>query len=81
MNFGVIGYGYWGPNIVRNLTTIEGSKVLTIADLDPSAQERARKAYPGIKITSDAMDVILSADIDAVAIVSRRRVRRSRNRT
>jgi predicted dehydrogenase len=70
MNFGVIGYGYWGPNIVRNLTTIEGSKVLTIADLDPSAQERARKAYPGIKITSDAMDVILSAHIDAVAIVS-----------
>jgi predicted dehydrogenase len=70
MNFGVIGYGYWGPNIVRNLTTIEGSKVLTIADLDPSAQERARKAYPGITITSDAMDVILSADIDAVAIVS-----------
>ena len=70
MNFGVIGYGYWGPNIVRNLTTIEGSKVLTIADLDPSAQERARKAYPGIKITSDAMDVILSTDIDAVAIVS-----------
>src|ERR1039457_521726 len=70
MNFGVIGYGYWGPNIVRNLTTIEGSKVLTIADLDPSAQERARKAYPGIKITSDAMDVILATDIDAVAIVS-----------
>jgi predicted dehydrogenase len=70
MNFGVIGYGYWGPNIVRNLTTIEGSKVLTIADLDPSAQERARKAYPGIKVTSDAMDLILSADIDAVAVVS-----------
>jgi predicted dehydrogenase len=70
MNFGVIGYGYWGPNIVRNLTTIEGCKVLTIADLDPSAQERARKAYPGIKVTSDAMDLILSADIDAVAVVS-----------
>jgi predicted dehydrogenase len=70
MNFGVIGYGYWGPNIVRNLTTIEGSRVLTIADLDPSARERARKAYPEITITADAMDVILSADIDAVAIVS-----------
>jgi predicted dehydrogenase len=70
MNFGVVGYGYWGPNIVRNLTTIEGSKVLTIADLDPSARDRARKAYPGIKVTSNAMDLILSADIDAVAIVS-----------
>ena len=70
MNFGVIGYGYWGPNIVRNLTTLEGSKVLAIADLSPAAQERAMKAYPGINITSDPMDVILSTEIDAVAIVS-----------
>ena len=70
MNFGVIGYGYWGPNIVRNLTTLEGSKVLTIADLNPAAQERAMKAYPGINVTGDAMDVILSTEIDAVAIVS-----------
>jgi predicted dehydrogenase len=70
MNFGVIGYGYWGPNIVRNLTTLEGSKVLAIADLSSVARERARKAYPGINVTSDAMDVILSPDIDAVAIIS-----------
>jgi predicted homoserine dehydrogenase-like protein len=33
MNFGVIGYGYWGPNIVRNFAGLEGSKVLAIADL------------------------------------------------
>ena len=70
MNFGVIGYGYWGPNIVRNLTTLEGSKVLTIADLSRAARERAQKAYPGINVTADPMDVILSTDIDAVAIVS-----------
>jgi predicted dehydrogenase len=70
MNFGVIGYGYWGPNIVRNLSTLDGSKVLTIADLSPAAQARARKAYPGITVTADPMDVILSTEIDAVAIVS-----------
>jgi predicted dehydrogenase len=70
MNFGVIGYGYWGPNIVRNLTMLEGSKVIKIADLSRSAQDRARKAYPGIEITADPKDVIESPEIDAIAIVS-----------
>jgi predicted dehydrogenase len=70
MNFGVIGYGYWGPNIVRNLTTLEGSTVLAIADLSSAARERAQKAHPGIVVTADPMDVILSVDIDAVAVVS-----------
>jgi predicted dehydrogenase len=70
MNFGVIGYGYWGPNIVRNLTTLEGSKVLAIADLSSAARERAQKAHPGVIVTPDPMEVILSAQIDAVAVVS-----------
>jgi predicted dehydrogenase len=70
MNFGVIGYGYWGPNVVRNLTTLEGSQVLTIADLSPAARSRAQKAYPGIKVSADPMDVIASTEIDAVAVVS-----------
>jgi predicted dehydrogenase len=70
VNFGVIGYGYWGPNIVRNLTALEGSQVLAIADLSQAARLRAQKAYPGIKVTPDAMDVISSAEIDAVAVIS-----------
>jgi predicted dehydrogenase len=70
MNFGVIGYGYWGPNVVRNLTTLEGSQVLAIADLGSSAQKRAQGAYPGIKVTSDPMEIILSKEIDAVAVVT-----------
>jgi predicted dehydrogenase len=70
MNFGVIGYGYWGPNIVRNLTMLEGSKVIRIADLSPSARDRAKKAYPGIDISADPKDVLQSTEIDAVAIVS-----------
>jgi predicted dehydrogenase len=70
MKFGVLGYGYWGPNIVRNLSALEGSSVLTIADLSAAARERARKAYPRINVTADPMDVILSSEIDAVAVVS-----------
>ncbi len=49
---------------------LEGSKVLRIADLSRGAQERARKAYPGIDVSADPMDVILSTEIDVVAIVS-----------
>lgn len=70
MNFGVIGYGYWGPNVVRNLMSLEGAEVTAIAEISPSAQARARKTYPGVKITSSAMEVITSPHTDVVAIVS-----------
>ena len=70
MNFGVIGYGYWGPNIVRNLMSLEGSEVRAIAEINPNAQARARKAYPGVKITASSDEVISSPEIDVIAIVS-----------
>jgi predicted dehydrogenase len=70
MNFGVIGYGYWGPNIVRNLMGLEGSEVRAIAEINPAAQARARKAYPGVHVTPSAAEVLSSPQIDAVAIVS-----------
>jgi predicted dehydrogenase len=70
MNFGVIGYGYWGPNVVRNLVSLEDSKVLAIADVSQNARARAQKAHPSIKVISDASEVITSTEIDAIAIVS-----------
>lgn len=70
MKFGVIGYGYWGPNIVRNLVGLEGSQVLAIAEINSKARQRAQKAYPGVKVVSDASEVVTSPDIDAVAVVS-----------
>jgi len=70
MKFCVIGYGYWGPNIVRNLMALEGSQVVAIAEINAQARQRAQKAYPGVRITSDAMDIIAAPDIDAVAVVS-----------
>jgi predicted dehydrogenase len=70
MNFGVIGYGYWGPNVVRNLVSMDGCRLLAIADASPAAQKRAQKAYPGIRVTPDASDVILSTEIDVIAIVT-----------
>ena len=70
VNFGVIGYGYWGPNIVRNLEGLEGARVLAVVDKLPAARERALRATHGVQITADANEVISSPKIDAVAIVT-----------
>src|SRR3984885_7645583 len=70
MDFGVIGYGYWGPNVARNIANLDGAGLRAISDLRPAAQARARKAHPGVTVTADAMEVITSPHIDAVAVVS-----------
>ncbi len=67
---GVIGYGYWGPNIVRNLHGIGGCEVVTVCDRSPAALKRAGTLYPALKLTSDAAEVLKAPDIDAVAIVT-----------
>jgi predicted dehydrogenase len=70
MKFGVIGYGYWGPNIVRNLVNLEGSEVSAIAEISPKARIRAQKAHPGVKVVANTSEVISSPEIDAIAVVS-----------
>src|SRR5208282_4858429 len=70
MDFGVIGYGYWGPNIVRNLVSLEGAQVRAIADVNSAAQARAHKAYPGVRVTPSAMELIKSPDVDAIAVIT-----------
>ena len=70
ISFGVIGYGYWGPNIVRNLSSLEKASVSVISDKLPAARARAQKAHHGIRVTADASEVILSTEIDAVAIIT-----------
>jgi predicted dehydrogenase len=70
VNFGVVGYGYWGPNIVRNLAALEGSHIIGIAEVSQHARARAQKAYPHARITADALELIKATDIDAIAVVS-----------
>jgi predicted dehydrogenase len=67
---GVIGYGYWGPNIVRNLSALDGCRVLAVCDQRPAALARASKAHPGVTLTTDSADVLTSTEIDAVAVIT-----------
>jgi len=67
---GVIGYGYWGPNIVRNLHGLESTRAEIVCDRSPKALARAQKAYPGIRAVSDPDELLRSPDIDAVAVIT-----------
>jgi len=70
IRMGVIGYGYWGPNIVRNLLSLEGMRVAAICDRDPKALQRAKRAFPELETTGEASDLLTSPDIDAVAVIT-----------
>lgn len=70
LNIGVIGYGYWGPNLVRNFSEIDEAHVHTVADLNPALLEKVAKRYPATKTTTDAMELINDPEIDAVAIAT-----------
>src|SRR6187402_2972478 len=59
---GVIGYGYWGPNIVRNLHGLEHCQVVAVCDKNPSALKRAQKTYPGVQLTTNFSEVLESPD-------------------
>ena len=67
---GVIGYGYWGPNIVRNLHHLDSMRVEAVCDKSRSALARVEKTYPGVKTVSDPADILQSPQIDAVAVIT-----------
>mgnify|MGYP001596752116 CR=1 FL=1 len=70
INVGVIGYGYWGPNIVRSLHGIEGVHLTSVCDKKTGAIEKVHKSYPDINFCRDYHDITRSSGIDAVAIAT-----------
>jgi len=70
LGIGVIGYGYWGPNIVRNFHSTPNARVVSVCDMNPKALERVHRSYPSVAVTRDPSDILNSPEIDAVAIVT-----------
>lgn len=70
INIGVIGYGYWGPNIVRNFSATDGAQVLAVCDRSEASLARVRKAYPHVDMTKDCGEILNSPKIDAVAVIT-----------
>ena len=70
LNIGIIGYGYWGPNVVRNFHGLTNCNIVSICDQSPEALRRVAALYPHIEVTRDARDIFASPAIDAVAVVT-----------
>lgn len=69
LNVGLIGFGYWGPNLARNFNSNPRCSLLAIADADEARRERAGASYPGVRV-SDAPTLIADEHIHAVAIAT-----------
>src|SRR5579883_1873938 len=65
---GVIGYGYWGPNLVRNFRECQATQVVAVSDLSEDRLAAAGRAHPGLKLTRDYRELLNSPNVDAIAI-------------
>jgi predicted dehydrogenase len=70
INVGIIGYGYWGPNLVRNFAETPGAAVVAVAELDPAKLAVVQRRYPAVKATADFQDLLTDPSIDAIAIAT-----------
>jgi predicted dehydrogenase len=70
IHVGVIGYGYWGPNFVRNFQELPGATVDVVCDSDPARLAVAQKRYPHLRATRDAEDLLRNPALDLVAVMT-----------
>jgi len=70
VNIGVIGYGYWGPNLVRNFAESSRMNLAGVADLDSAKLAVVAKRFPAVKITTHFHDLLRDPAIDAIAVAT-----------
>ncbi|MCZ2147203.1 MAG: Gfo/Idh/MocA family oxidoreductase [Bryobacterales bacterium] len=68
IRIGVIGYGYWGPNLVRNFVESPDTRVVMVSDLKQDRLDLVQRRYPGVEVTTDFQEILNHPNIDAVAI-------------
>ncbi len=86
---GLVGYGYWGPNLLRNYMELQGARVSWVCDARPQQIERALTRYPTVRGTTDyahmladdELDAVLDRDADLDALPARPRCRSRRAST
>jgi predicted dehydrogenase len=70
MNIGIIGYGYWGPNLVRNFAELGRCRVAAVADLDPEKLATAKRRLPAVRVTTDFNELLSDPTLDAIVIAT-----------
>jgi predicted dehydrogenase len=70
LGIGIIGYGYWGPNLVRNFMEVGPARVVGVCDLRPDRLAQVKARYPTIETTNDYCDLIRNSAVDAIAVAT-----------
>lgn len=66
----VVGYGYWGPNLVRNLVEARAARLHWVCDFQPERLEAASRRYPGVGVTTDLQEILKDPRVDAVCLAT-----------
>ena len=67
---GVVGLGYWGPNLARNFAGVPGCELRWCCDDDPAARERVVARFPDVRFTGDLDELLGDEELDAVALAT-----------
>src|SRR5262249_22119581 len=70
LRVGVIGYGYWGPNLVRNFSEAAGSRVVAVSDLREERRARVGAGSPAVRTTADSRELLADPNVDAVIVAT-----------
>jgi predicted dehydrogenase len=70
INIGIVGYGYWGPNLVRNFAETPGANVAAVSDLDTAKLAVVQRRFPAVKTTTDFRELLSDPGVDAIAIAT-----------
>jgi predicted dehydrogenase len=67
---GLLGYGYWGPNLARNFAEATDARLAIVSDLNPARLALVARRHPGVAITQDAAAVLADPRVDAVVVAT-----------
>jgi predicted dehydrogenase len=70
IGIGVIGYGYWGPNLVRNFAETDGVRVVAVSDLRQDKLAEAARRHPGIAAIADHRELLRYPGVDAIVVAT-----------
>ncbi len=70
INLGLVGVGYWGPNLARNLNSAENASLAWVCDADQKSLGKIASSYPKTKTTTDINEMLAAADLDAVVVAT-----------
>jgi predicted dehydrogenase len=66
----VVGLGYWGPNLVRNINEFPGAEPVVVCDLRSDALDTITRRYPAVRATTSFSEVLADDEVDAVVIAT-----------